>query len=133
MSSLAQDSQGDLALATRNAAKGLTVVRDPATCAAQKLTNRLLLLLGEWFLDTRLGLPFLQAIAVKNPDLRVVKQIIQQVILGVPGIVAIQQLDVALGPDRRALVTLRAQCDDGAIITGGEGNAFIVKLPQESV
>lgn len=129
MSCLAQDGTGDLLLTKARGGKNLTIIQDKTVAAAQKLTNRFLLFLGEWYLDTRIGLPFFQLIAVKNPDLRVLKQLFTKVVLSVPPIVAIEQLDVTLDSRRQARLSLRARTDTGAIITGGEGNAFIVANP----
>jgi hypothetical protein len=51
----------------------------------QHLGQRLALFLGEWFLDTTVGLPYYQNILVKNPNLDVVQGLIQNQILGTPG------------------------------------------------
>lgn len=127
MSSFLQDGTGDLVLTTVNGGKRLTLVTDPTTCAAQKLTNRFLIWLGEWFLDTRVGFPYFQQVAVKNPNLRVLKQLFSKVVLSVPPIVSIDFLTVTLGANRQAQVALRARTDTGQTIVGGEGNTFIVE------
>lgn len=124
MSSFLQDGTGDLAL---TANKRLTLVTDPVQCGAAKLTNRFLLFLGEWFLDTRIGLPFYQQIAVKNPSIRALTALFQKVVLSTPPIVAINTLQVTVDSRRRAKLLLDATCDTGQHIVGGEGGAFIVQ------
>lgn len=128
MSYFLQDGTGDLLLTTKNGAKTLTLSSDRSAGAAQKLTNRFLLFLGEWFLDTTIGLPYFQAIAVKNPDKRVLKQLFQQVILSVPAIKKILDLQVSISPRRVGSVFLRAQTDENKVIVGGEGPAFVVQV-----
>lgn len=127
MSYFLQDGTGDLLLTTRNGAKGLTLSSDSSAAAAQKLTNRFLLFLGEWFLDTTIGLPYYQAIAVKNPNKKVLKQLFQQVILSVPTISKILELTVDISPRRVCSLFLRAQTDENKVIVGGEGPAFVVQ------
>lgn len=127
MSCFLQSSQGDLVLTLgENGAKNLTVVTDVSACAAQKLTNRFLLWLGEWFLDIRQGLPFFNQIAVKNPNLNVLKQLFTRVVLSVPGIVSVDTMNLTLNAKRQATLTLTATTDEGATIVGGAGNAFVV-------
>ena len=122
MSSFLQSGTGDLVLTNHN----LSLVTDVSACAAQKLANRFLLLLGEWFLDTRIGLPYYQSIAVKNPNLKVLQALFTQVVLSVPGIQSIQSLLLSLNARRQASMFLQATTNEGATITGGQGNAFIV-------
>ena len=126
MSSLLQTSQGDLDITTNPGR--VTLLDDKAQCAAQKIRNRLLFFLGEWFLDTRLGVPWFQSILVKNPDIPIVTQIIRQVILSVPSITAIVSLLVNYVPKARSVAfTFEAQCETGQTIQGGSGLPFIVK------
>ncbi len=83
--------------------------------------------LGEWFLDTRQGLPYFQQIAVKNPSIRALQQLFSKVVLSVPPIVSIDFLTVTLAPNRQASLALRARTDTGQAIVGGPGNSFIVE------
>ena len=127
MSSFAQTGTGDLALSVVNGGKRLTLVTDVSACAAQKLTNRFLLFLGEWFLDTRIGLAFFSFIAQKNPNMIALQQYLTKVVLSVPGIASVDYLTVTLNPQRVGTVSLSAKTNTGATIVGGEGTAFIVK------
>ena len=55
----------------------------------QSVTIRLQFFLGEWFLDTTKGLPWLQDILVKSPDLVTVEAAIRKQIEETPGIVTV--------------------------------------------
>ena len=127
MSCFLQDGTGDLVLTLgSNGGKNLTLVSGVSQCAAQKLTNRFLLFAGEWFLNTAVGLLYYQLIAVKNPDLSVLKSYFTKVVLSVPGIVQVNGLQLALNSRRQASLALQALTDEGFVIVGGPGNAFVV-------
>lgn len=128
MSCFAQDGTGDLLLTTKNGGRTLTLVTDPTAAAAQKLTNRFLFFQGEWFLDTRQGLPYFQIASQKNPDLRGLQQLFSKIVLSVPPIVSIDYLTVNLNARRQAQVALSAKTNTGATIVGGQGNQFIVEI-----
>jgi hypothetical protein len=53
----------------------------------QNILQRLGLFLGEWFLDNTKGVPWLQQILVKNPDIAAIDAIILNTILGTIGVV----------------------------------------------
>ena len=53
---------------------------------AQHLRIRLRFFLGEWFLDTRLGVPYFEQILVKNPGTSVVRTIMRDVVITTPGV-----------------------------------------------
>ena len=123
MSCFSQTSSSDLDLSSGN----LTVQSDPAHYTAVKLGNRLQLFLGEWFVDTRLGVPYFQQIYVKNPDLAVIGQLFRQVILGCPGVASVLQANLDFVSNLRTLTaTFVVQTDTGAVLTGGLGAPFIV-------
>ena len=43
---------------------------------AQKTKQILLLVKGEWFLDTTIGIPYFQSILIKNPDIPLIESIL---------------------------------------------------------
>lgn len=57
----------------------------------QNMRIRLRFFLGEWFLDQRLGVPWIQRIFVASPDIRDVDQILRRVILSTPGIASVDR------------------------------------------
>lgn len=109
MKTLALDSTGDLALPVRLA--------EGPEAVAQKVRARLRFFLGEWFLDRRLGVPYLTKILVKNPNLSLVSSIYRRVIRQTPGIHSVEYVRVRLDrPNRIAYVTFAAKTSEGARI-----------------
>lgn len=72
-------SGGDLVLTADADATGSNPVQ-------QDLSQRLRMFQGEWFLDTSAGVPILQEILVKDPNLGQVDAIVQNTILSTPGV-----------------------------------------------
>jgi len=75
----------------------------------QHLVLRLQFFLAEWFLDQRIGVPYLEKILVKNPNLVAVRNIFREVILETPGIETITRFDLTVDPITRKL-TLDFTC-----------------------
>lgn len=126
MSTLAQGIDNDILLTAGRA----SVITDKVAAAAILLANKFRFFLGEWFLDTRLGVPYREVVMVKNPDLRIVRQILRQVILTTPPIVDVISVSTAFDTAARKLsYTFSARCDNGQVITGGEGIPFIIEIP----
>ena len=74
---------------------------DEAT--AQKVKTRLLLLKGEWFLDTDAGVPHLQQIMVRPSNLPLAEAIIKQTILETEGVEALRSFGMTFDRDTRRL------------------------------
>lgn len=112
MSDIALDSDGDL-LITKGALS--LVIGDDAI--VQNLQIRLQFFLGEWFLDTRLGMPYFEEILTKNPDLTRVRGIFRQAILTTRGIASIVSLNMNFDRATRALaVDFVVKKTDGEIL-----------------
>ncbi len=126
MSAFAQSTlTGDLDLSTGN----LVLVKDPATLCAAKLTNVLQFFLGEWFMDTRQGVPYFQNVFVKNPDLGSIGQLFAKIILQTPGVKALQSANLDFDNTGRTLsANFTVQTDTGAVLQGGLGTPFVVIL-----
>lgn len=113
----------DLDLSSGN----LVVVDSLAQETAQKLSNKFQLFLGEWFIDTRIGVPWFQQILIKNPDLSAVGQLFRKIILNTPGVASILQADLTMLTSQRKLIaSFKVLVTDGSIIEGGPGVPFIV-------
>ena len=86
--------------------------------ATQAVGVRLKLILGEWFLDTRLGVDYFGTAFVKNPNLAAIEAMIQAAILDTPGIARIvsytQVFDRA---GRQLTVTCTLLDDQGNTLT----------------
>lgn len=81
---------------------------------AQTLRTRLRVFLGEWFLDTREGVPYFEEILKKNPDPGRVDAIFKNEILTSPGVVELItfKLDIT---GRKLTLEFTARTDDGII------------------
>ena len=124
MSTLALTQSGDLDLSSGN----IRVIDDAAECLALKIRQRYRMLLGEWFLDTRQGIPYLQLVLVKNPNLGVVQGVLRKVLEVTEGVKAIDEFDLQYDADARtAAFTFKVTTTAGQVITGGSDTPFIVE------
>lgn len=62
------------------------VLIEGAEQVAQHAGIRLRFFYAEWFLDNRLGVPWLEEILIKNPDGRLVDARLKEAIRGTPGV-----------------------------------------------
>lgn len=86
--------------------------------------------LGEWFLDTRQGVPYFQTILVKNPNIGIVRSVLRSVLEQTEGIASIDQFDINYNPTKRtAGFTFRVTTDTNAVIAGGSGLPFVITEP----
>lgn len=91
----------------------LSLVTETAAIA-QHLRIRLRTFLGEWFLDSRIGMPYFEEFLVKNPNKLVLDSRIREAVLETPGIVACGDIDYELTGATRALaITFTATLQDG--------------------
>ena len=112
MADLALDIEGDL-LVTDDA---LSLVEGD-DALVQNLVIRFQLFLGEWFLDTRIGVPYFGEILIKNPDLSRVRGIFRQVVLTTSGIESIEEFNLNFErSDRKLTVAFRARKTDEEIL-----------------
>jgi hypothetical protein len=74
---------------------------DEAT--AQKVKTRLLLLMGEWFLDTDAGVPHLQQIMVRPSNLPLAEAIIKRTILETEGVAELRSFGMTYDRETRRL------------------------------
>lgn len=82
----------------------------------QRVRQYLSTFLGEWFLDTRVGVPWFQQIMIKNFDPVVVDSILKTTILNVPGIEELSYFDIDIDSSTREMtLSFKARCDDGDI------------------
>lgn len=98
----------------------LVMVKD-VQAIAQEVDIRLQFLLREWFLDVTIGVPFLQVIIVKAPNLAAVRTVLRDEILRCVGIKSITKLDLDFDRSTRKLtVTWSATTDLGELIPDRE-------------
>ena len=112
MSDIALDSDGDLLIENNS----LVLVKGD-DAIVQHLTIRFRFFLGEWFLDTRLGIPYFREILIKNPDLSRVRGIFRQVVLTTPGIESLVEFGLDFeSAIRKLTVNFRARKTDGEVL-----------------
>jgi hypothetical protein len=89
-----------------------------ADAIAQRIGIRFRFVLGEWFLDQRLGVPWLQRILTWNPDIRDIKRIFRQVVTSTPGVASCSDFDLVIDKASRVATCsgLNVQLSDGSTI-----------------
>jgi hypothetical protein len=86
--------------------------------AAQRITIRLALFLGEWFLDTSAGVPYFQQILTQAPDDGTLRTLFRKHIEADPYVVAVTRVTVSIDRTTRVLsVSFDAQLTDGSELT----------------
>lgn len=107
--------------ATGDLAVPLVVLRGPAA-VVQRIRCRFRFWLGEWFLDTRKGIPYRERVLIKNPDTNLISALFREVLESTPGVRAVEYFRAELDKPSRTL-TCAFQCylDDGArVLAVGE-------------
>lgn len=104
----------------------LALVTNVAEAAAIELRSKFLFVQGEYFLDTREGVPYFKYVFVKNPDVFVIRSIFSAIIRNQQGVKDILDMSVKLLPGRKGTFSFRALADNGQVITGGSNQPFIV-------
>ncbi len=113
MADLALDNDGDLDISGAE----LSIVRDD-DALVQHCQIRFRLVKGEWFLDTRVGMPYFEKILVKNPDTVVIGALFRKAILEQPGIVEITRFELEFDSAARQLsLAFTAKKDDGGTLS----------------
>lgn len=69
------------------------ILIDNTERVAQQVLITLRFWLGEWFLDTREGVPYLEYVLVKNPNMSHIRQILTEKIQSVEGVKSIVSLN----------------------------------------
>lgn len=86
----------------------------------QHILQRLRTYFQEWFLDNTIGVPYFQQILVKNPDQAKIDAILLSVILGTPGVVAVNTYSFTADIVTRQLqVTFSCQSTSGVVDYSG--------------
>lgn len=84
---------------------------------AQDVLRRLAMFKGEWFRDTRIGVPYYESILVKNPSLPVVRTIYTEAILETPGVSSLSNLTVTFTDATRSLaISFEIRTIDGDVL-----------------
>ena len=111
MSTLKLDDNGDIARVNGS----FVLLTDPVEETAQRLRSKFKMVLGEWHLDPRIGLPLYEQILVKNPDMGAIDEIYREIILGDEGVEELTTLDLTLDDSTRVLsISFEAKHVSGA-------------------
>lgn len=130
MAALLLTSTGDIDITNGRT----TTVTDPVQAGAIKLRGRLNLFLGEWYADTRVGVPWFQRILRKGVSTRLIETIIRSVIINTPPFVN-ANVTVSEPDARRASVCSFTAFVDPLVSAGATVTAesldkpFIVNVP----
>jgi len=81
--------------------KGVLV--DGAARIKQQITVTLLTWLGEYFLDTTFGVPYLESILVKRPSRTEIEAVLRSRINDVPGVSRVNSMQLTIDRGRRSL------------------------------
>jgi hypothetical protein len=92
------NSTGDLDITNNR----LSFVED-VEYIAQAWAIRLKTIMGEWILDQRIGIPYLQHVLVKNPNMNLVREIFRRATYSTPGIKEITFFEMSLNNTTREL------------------------------
>jgi len=81
---------------------------------AQNLKIRFLFFAEEWFLDTRLGIPYFRDILIKNPDEDLIRYLFIRAAETTAGVDSVTEFSLAIDKNARKLsINLRALLDSG--------------------
>lgn len=96
------------------------MVIDNAERVAQMIIIQLRFWYGEWFLDTSDGVPYLERVLVKNPNLNHIRQIFREAIQKVPDVRKVNYVDLDFDEKERALTVSYQVETSFALITKKE-------------
>jgi hypothetical protein len=104
---------------------------DYARMILQRIECNLRFIRGEWYLDQRQGTPWREKVWVKNPDLKVIRRIVRDVIEHTPGVDSIDTLSLIFDRSSRMLtISFVGVADTGALIsTDVLDQPLIVEIP----
>jgi len=80
---------------------------------AQRISTRLKLLLGEWFLDTGQGVPWFERILVKSPNRAIVQGVLKRTIIQTPGVQELTSFGIVEQDDRKIMVQFTVTTSNG--------------------
>lgn len=99
--------------------KNLLLINN-AERVAQQIKITLLAFKGEWFLDQRFGVPYLDSVMVKNPNMAYIRGILRTKILDVPGVKTVVSLSCALNVQERTLTVSYEVSTEYGLVKGRE-------------
>jgi len=93
----------------------------------QQVAARFQFFLGEWFLDTRKGVPYFRDVFVKNPNVDVIRSVFRKVLELSPGVLATPRFDVQLDDvARQCSFDFLAITDAGDLVIAQADTDFLI-------
>lgn len=85
---------------------------------AQKLRIRFRFFRGEYFADLRVGVPYFEAVFLKNPSLAAIQAIVRELVETCPGVEALLEFDYEFNRSTRvfSITVLKVQHVSGAVL-----------------
>ena len=99
--------------------KDLVLINN-AERVAQQIKITLLAFLGEWFLDQRFGVPYLESVMIKNPNMAFIRGILRGKILDVPDVKSVDALSTQLNVKTRTLTVSYEASTTYGLVKGRE-------------
>lgn len=96
------------------------MVIDNAERVAQQILITLRFWLGEWFLDTTQGVPYLEYILIKNPNENHIRQILTDAILSVEGVETVDNMELDFDTRNRKMAVTYTVTTDYGLVTRRE-------------
>lgn len=120
---------GDLATVTDgNGLRRFVLETSFPAIVAQRLRVRLRWFKREWFLDRRLGVPYLDQVLGRKVPAASLAPLYRAIILGTPGVASVQSVDLVLEGRRLVLRDARATLTDGSTFRASDWGAFVVEV-----
>lgn len=105
----------------------LSFVRDPLDEAAQAIRCRLQFFKGEWFADTREGIPYFDEVLVKAPSIAAIRSLVRRALLSEPLVTAVNYLELVEDKaTRRLTVKFGARVASGAVLSSDDYPPFVL-------
>lgn len=99
---------------------GDVLLIDNAERVAQQILITLRFWLGEWFLDTKDGIPYLEYVLVKSPNLLHIRQIFTEAMEKVDGVKRVEKMNLVFDVKNRSLHVEYEVSTDYGLITRRE-------------
>jgi hypothetical protein len=116
------EATGDLEIPPR-VVRGIEAIR-------LRLIARLKFFKREWFLDLRQGMPYFEAVFVKNPDISLVQSIFRRAILSTPGVLTIARMVTSFNrATRKFTIDPLEIVLTGGVVYRAQPDEFIIALP----
>lgn len=110
----------------------ITDTESYARMVAQRITCRVKMIRGEWYLDQRLGTPWKERLWKRGVTVEAVRRVMREVIEGTPGVRELRTLDVELdAASRQATISWTVITEDQIPVTSDDlDTVFIVEVPR---